>query len=629
MDINRRTILTGGVAAAAVAPAAAQAQAQTPHGAPTKPLTLVNVAARDVLSLDGDWRYSIDPYRDGAAGFHGEQAGYGHRRYDTFNVEATMRANPNALIEYDMELSPTANLPSSWLTHEPTLRRYVGLMWYKRTFTLSGAAGKRAFVHVGAANYATTVFVNGTQIGAHEGGFTPFAFEIPAALVREGENQITLGVDSEATWDTVPPRVTDWENYGGITRGVHIVLTPQTFIDDAWIRLTREGRVAATVRLNGARARNAEVRVRIAALGLTLHGRTDGDGVWTGEAAAPRNLERWSPDRPQLYAVRVETAGDTLRERVGFRTIETRGDQILLNGEPIFLRGICIHEEELGAEPSRIITPENARALLTLAKEGLGCNFVRLAHYPHSEITTRLADELGLLVWSEIPVYWRINWENPRTLETARAMLAENIRRDRNRAAIALWSIGNETPLGEARLRFLAQLAADVRALDDTRLVTAALLTERRTQDGKPLMVLNDPLAEHLDVLGVNTYNGWYSNDALADVPGIAWRSDYGKPMIFSEFGADAKSGFHDAEGTHKFSEEFQAEYYRRTLEMAAKVPFLRGMSPWILKDFRSPRRQHPVYQQGWNRKGLVSPTGGRKQAFAVLAEHYRARAAN
>ncbi|MES1200618.1 MAG: glycoside hydrolase family 2 TIM barrel-domain containing protein [Pseudomonadota bacterium] len=620
MDVSRRTILTGSVAAAAL-PTAASAQAPS-----APPLTLTNVEGRRNIDLSGEWHYSVDPYRDGAAGFHGEQAGYGHRRYDTFNVEETMRANPRALIEYDMVRSATANLPSSWLTHTPQLRYYQGLMWYQRNFVLRAIEGMRVFVHVGASNYATTVFVNGAQIGAHEGGFTSFAFEIPANVIKEGENQITLGVDSEATWDTVPPRVTDWENYGGVTRAVRIVRVPRTFIDDAWVRLRRDGRIAATVRLNGPEASGANLTVRIPALHLTLRGRTNREGVLDVSAAAPAALRRWSPDTPRLYDVQIEGAGDLLHERIGFRTIETRGDQILLNGQPIFLRGICIHEEELGEEPTRNITPENARALLSLAKDGLGCNFVRLAHYPHSEITTRLADEMGIMVWSEVPVYWRINWESAQTLAVARATVAENIRRDRNRAAICLWSIANETPLGDARLRFLSQLADDVRALDDTRLVTAALLTERHDEGGRPVMVLNDPLAAHLDVLGVNTYNGWYTNDALADVPNIGWRSDYGKPMIFSEFGADAKAGFHDPDGTHKFSEEFQAAYYRATLAMTAKVPFLRGMSPWILKDFRSPRRQHPIYQQGWNRKGLVSPTGERKQAFEVLAEFYRHR---
>jgi beta-glucuronidase len=164
----------------------------------------------------------------------------------------------------------------------------------------------------------------------------------------------------------------------------------------------------------------------------------------------------------------------------------------------------------------------------------------------------------------------------------------------------------------------------DVRALDDSRLVTAALLTDRKkTADGGVEMGLNDPLADKLDVLSANTYNGWYSDDALDTLPAMTWRAT-DKPMVFSEFGADALAGFSDPTLMRKFSEDFQKKYYEKTLAMAAKVPTLRGMSPWILKDFRSPRRQHPVYQQGWNRKGLVSPTGRRKPAFWVLQGFYK-----
>lgn len=620
-EISRRALLTSAALAAAAAPSAAQAQ-NSAGEAPAGPV-LVNAESRAGADLSGAWRYSIDPYRDGMAGFHGAAAGYGHRRYDDIDVDAATRANPNALIEYDMQRSDETHLPAAWLAHDPTLRRYVGLMWYQRRFALERLGARRAFIHVGAANYTSNVYVNGTHAGAHEGGFTPYACEV-THLVRAGDNQITIGVDSEATWDSVPPQVTDWENYGGVTREVRVVVTPETFVDDAWARLTREGRIAATVRLNGPRAAGRSVRVRIAALGFVLQGRTGADGVWSGEAAAPTGLARWSPDAPTLYDVAFEAAGDVLHDRVGFRTIAVRGEDILLNGEPIFLRGICLHEEEIGPDPARIITREASAALLRTAKQGLNCNFVRLAHYPHAGITTRVADELGLLVWSEIPVYWRVNWSKPETLSVARRMLAENIRRDRNRASIMFWSVANETPLSEARNAFLQTLCADVRALDDTRLVTAALLNARAEENGRPVMSVRDPLADHLDVLGVNTYNGWYSGDPLASLPAIDWRSDYGKPMILSEFGADAKTGFHDPDLMRKFSETFQAEYYRQTLAMTERISFLRGLSPWILKDFRSPRRQHPVYQAGWNRKGLISETGERKQAFAVLAEHYR-----
>jgi beta-glucuronidase len=238
-----------------------------------------------------------------------------------------------------------------------------------------------------------------------------------------------------------------------------------------------------------------------------------------------------------------------------------------------------------------------------------------------------MADEMGLLVWSEVPVYWLVAWDQPETLATARNMLAENIVRDRNRASIAIWSVANETPVSEARNTFLRQLVADVRRLDDSRLVSAALLVERDAKASVPTMTLADPLAPALDVIAINTYNGWYTPDRLADLPASVWHLPADKPLIFSEFGADAKAGFSDERAApRKFSEQYQAEYYRQTLAMAARIPTLRGLSPWILKDFRSPRRQNPDFQQGWNRKGLISETGQRKKAFQVLADDYAAR---
>ncbi|MDF2383069.1 beta galactosidase jelly roll domain-containing protein [Nostoc ellipsosporum NOK] len=599
----------------------ALALALTPFTASAQ--TLAAADMRPGQSLDGAWHWSVDPYRDGVAGFHGGPPGESTARFQDRIQADEAEKRPTALFEFDMQRSPVTHLPGSWIGHAPEMRYYQGLVWYQRTFDWQPAGpGKRVYLRFGSADYAASVFLNGKPVGKHVGAFTPFAFDV-TALLRPGSNQITLGVDSARTDKDVPPPVTDWETYGGITRSIRLVTVPETFVDDAFVRLGKDGRIAVSARLLGPRAADAPIRLAIPALGAALEGRTDGDGNWTASLAAPRTLQRWSPDSPTLYDVEITAGADRFTDRIGFRTIEVRGDRILLNGKPIFLRGISMHEEELGKAPVRAMSPAAARALFAEIKQGLHGNFVRLAHYPHDEGTTRLADAMGLLVWSEVPVYWRVAWSDADTLATARRMIAENIRRDRNRAAIVLWSVANETPVSDARNAFLRTLISDVRALDDSRLVTAALLSARQ---GK-VMRIDDPLVGDLDVMAINTYNGWYSDDPLAALPSFEWQSPVAKPLIFSEFGADALYGYHDAAAApHKFSEEYQAEYYRRTLEMAARVPFLQGLSPWILKDFRSPRRQHPVYQQGWNRKGLISETGQRKLAFAVLAEDYAKR---
>jgi len=613
-------------------PAAAQRPAPVP--APVLPQAtaqsgplLVSADMRQGTDLSGAWHYSIDPYRAGLAGFHGEAPDAGQQRYRDVDVRREMARDSRVLYEFDLAHSPVTTLPSSWLTEAPELRYYQGLMWYQRSFPVPAERKGRYFLRFGAANYSTVVYLNGKPVGRHEGGFTPFAFEV-TGLLRNGDNQITVGVDSQASATTVPPTVTDWENYGGITRPVRLIVTPDTYVDDAWVRLTRDGRLAVDVHVDGPKAGNRAVRLHIAELGFDQTGTTDAAGNWRATMTAPRALLRWSPDRPKLYDVTIATGDDQWRDRIGFRTIEVRGADILLNGRPIFLRGISLHEEELGSEPTRAISPAAARALLGEIKDGLHGNFVRLAHYPHSEMMTRTADELGLLVWSEVPVYWMVAWSNPDTLANARNMLAENILRDRNRASIAIWSVANETPVTDARNAFLRTLVGDVRHLDDTRLVSAALLVERGQGAGPPVMTMADPLAADLDVLAINTYNGWYTADHLADLSASVWHVPANKPLIFSEFGADARAGFHDLTGPQKFSEEYQAAFYRATLSMADTLPTLRGMSPWILKDFRSPRRQNPDFQQGWNRKGLISETGQRKQAFDVLAGYYAGKAA-
>jgi beta-glucuronidase len=589
--------------------------------------TLAAGDLRPAISLDGAWHYSVDPYRDGEAGFHGEAPGKSSRRYADVDVEAAMKADPTALYEYDMDQSPVVQLPSSWLTHAPEMRYYQGLVWYERKFEARPKAGMRQFLRFGAVNYRATVWLNGKKVGAHEGGFTPFAIEVTGALYP-GENRIVVAADSQASETTIPPAVTDWENYGGITRSVRLIETPSTYVDDAWVRLTPDGRIAVDAKLDGPAAANQPVTLRIPELHLTIGGKSDATGKWSGSVAIPSRLQRWSPDTPKLYDVTVTSGSDTLTDQVGFRTIATRGAQILLNGKPLYLRGISVHEEEIGANPGRVITPQAAHQLLGLVKDGLHGNYVRLAHYPHSEVMTREADRIGLLVWSEIPIYWRVAFDNPKVLEKARTMLAEEIARDRNRASIIIWSIANETPVSPARNAFLFTLADDVHRIDPSRLLSAALLNDRKMVDGHAEMILNDPLSAKVDVVAINTYNGWYTADKLADVPNITWRVPTDKPLLFSELGADAKAGFHDPATMRKESEEYQAAYLRATLKMADKIPTLVGMSPWVLKDFRSPRRQHPVFEQGWNRKGLISETGERKQGFAVLADYYAGKAA-
>ncbi|RJG21276.1 glycoside hydrolase family 2 protein [Massilia cavernae] len=599
--------------------------ASMPAGAQDlRPAFLLTAAQhRDSQDLSGQWTYSKDLYRTGLTDINGWVAKSRMQRYRDIDVAAQEARSGSDFFEFDLDRGPLINVPGAWNAADATLRYYDGLMWFQRKFKSRPLQGSRAFLRFEAVNYRAYVYLNGKEIGKHEGGFTPFVLEVTDAL-RAGDNRLTVGVDSTHDAQSIPTFITDWDLYGGITRPVRLIITPATFIDDATLSLQKNGRISGEVRLQGPQAARQRVSVKIGAL-ATAAAVTDGAGRAVFDIKVPAALERWTPEKPSLYDVQFSAAGDALRDRIGFRTIAVQGNQILLNGKPIFLRGISLHEEEFGPNPARNMTEPASRALLHQIKYGLHGNYVRLSHYPHSEVTLRLADEIGLLVWSEIPVYWTVDWENPAVLRKALVMQAEAVYRDRNRASVILWSVGNETPVSEPRTRFHSAMADNVRALDPTRLISAALLVERRTVDGNEVMAIQDPLVDKLDVLAVNTYAGWYGNDTLNALPGLRWQVPGNRPLILSEFGADALAGYRD-DGNKKFTEEYQAEYYRKTLAMADKIPTVRGMSPWILKDFRSPRREHPVFQNGWNRKGLLSETGVPKQAFGVLADYYRSK---
>jgi len=591
------------LAALAAASAGGAARAATPE-----PSALAFADSRAGVSLDGAWHVIVDPYDNGSLDYRSQPRPHGY-------FEDARPRDKSDLVEYDFARSPTLQVPGDWNTQRPDLLYYEGTIWYQRRFDAALRPDHRAFVQFGAAAQRATVWLNGKRLGAHEGGFTPFAFEV-TGIVRPRDNTIVVRVDNTRRAEALPALNTDWWNYGGLTRSVRLVETPRVFVRAARVQLDRNDAsvVRGFVRLDGARA-PTPVTIEIPEAKATHTVTTDGHGNARFEFAA--TLEPWSPESPRLYDVVVRAADDRVADRIGFRTIATRGTDILLNGKPIFLRGISLHEEALG-RGGRATSRAQAEALLGLAKE-LGCNFVRLAHYPHGDEMTRAADRLGLLVWSEIPVYWTIAWSNVATLAAARAQLAEEIARDGNRASVVLWSVGNETPVSDARNAFLRTLVGDVRAADGTRLVTAAL--EHHAVDART-HVLDDPLGASLDVIGLNEYVGWY--DGLPEkCDTLTWRSAYDKPIVVSEFGADAKAGLH-GDALTRFSEEYQADVYKRQLAMLKKIPALRGLSPWILVDFRSPRRPLPGVQDGWNRKGLVGNDGSKKQAFGVLRDAYR-----
>ncbi len=584
--------------------------------------TLANAPARAALSLNGRWHIIIDPYDNG-------YFNYRLQPYDAAEKPASgyfldrKPANPGELLEYDFDRSPSLTVPGDWNSQDDKLLYYEGTVWYRTKFDYPpGAAGARQFLHFGAANYEAHVYLNGKKLGVHVGGFTPFQFEVTGQLKPAG-NSLVVRVNNQRHPEGVPTVNTDWWNYGGLTRDVTLLETPPLFIRDYTLALQRgtTDRVAGFVQLDHY-AGDRKVKVEIPELKLSTEAAIDRSGRAKFDFTAP-GLVRWSPANPKLYAVTFSTDGDHVTEQLGFRTIEVRGQDILLNGEPVFLRGISLHDEN-PLRGGRTTTAAESRQLLGWAKD-LGCNFVRLAHYPHNDATARTADELGLLLWAEVPVYWTIHWEDPATLANAENQLNELIQRDKNRASIIIWSMANETPVSAPRTEFLKSLVSMTRALDPTRLISAAM--ERHSPPDDPLTsIVEDPLAEVTDLCSFNEYVGWYFG-TIDDCARMKWVIPYEKPVIISEFGADALQGLH-GDKRARFTEEYQEDLYRQTLPMLEKIPQLRGLTPWILCDFRSPRRPLPNIQDGWNRKGLIGENGTPKKAFAVLREYYAKKAA-
>jgi beta-glucuronidase len=568
------------------------------------PTLLVAVDQRPVLSLNGDWHYILDPYQNGLGG--------GRSGYST---DEELPAGSNKLLEFDFAKSPTIKVPGDWNTQKELLEYYEGGFWYERHFLYQPQAGHRSFLHIGAANYKARAWVNGELVCTHEGGFTEFDCEVTRA-VKAGDNSVVIFVDSTRIADGVPTVKTDWWNYGGLTRDVSIVTVPDSFIDDFDLHLDRATRskIEGYVHVEGAHA-GAQVSVDVPEAKLHTQGVTDADGRVEISIAAP-GLSLWSPENPKLYHVVLKAGDDALTDEIGFRTIEVSGSRILLNGKSIVLNGTCIHGEA-PYTAGRVDNDAQAATLLGWVKE-LGGNFARLAHYPHDEHMTRTADRLGILLWSEVPVYWAVQFDKEDVYAKSQQQLHEEIRRDRDKASVILWSIANETPNNATRTAFLTRSAEFVHHEDPTRLVTAALLVRGDLKT----KYIDDPLGKALDVIGFNEYIGWYEGTP-ASADATEWKVAYDKPLIVSEFGGEGIAGMHGAVD-QRWTEEFQAEIYRHQIGMLNKITQLRGSTAWILMDFRSPIRNLAGMQDGYNRKGLVSDQGKKKAAFFVLQKAYK-----
>jgi len=539
-------------------------------------------------SLNGIWKWVFDQY---------ESVLRSHLGF----VSATAKKHVDTIFPPDWRMM---RIPCSWNLAAPELLHYDGALLFQRQFSYRRPPrNRRVFLCFEASYYQTRVWLNGAEIGMHNGGFTPFEFDITEHL--RTRNTLHVWVDASRRAEWVPCCLTDWYNYGGIFRPVFLEERPRDAIRHFFV-FYRGGKVHVRIETTGRRMGHAILEIPELSVRQDLK-------VYNRRCRAAITCQPilWSPAKPKCYRVRCLYGNDVIEEHIGFRTIEARAGRIWLNGQPLKLKGVCLHEE--AAPRGRALTAADRRLIFDTAR-ALGLNFLRLAHYPHAREMALEADRRGILLWEEIPVYWYIQFTNPQTYHDAANQLTELIRRDCNRASVAMWSVANETPeYYENRTRFISDLAVLARKLDPSRPITAAIFKRNENQK----ITVADPLAASLDILGVNQYGGWYAGtwDDLKHFANIHYPD---KPVIISEFGADAKKGLH---GRGKFTEDYQRALYRHTLTAIRQNPYIQGVTPWILFDFRSPNRIN-IHQNGFNRKGLVD--ADRKRRKLAFYEYQR-----
>ena len=619
------------------------------------------IDSRQIITLNGEWSYIVDPMNNGLpeSSFFG---GFPKNKTQITGME---------LIEYNFETAAKIQIPGAWNAADEKLFFYRGPVWLYKKFKYSPKKESLTHLYIEGSNFTTRIFINGSIVGKFEGGYVPFNFEISEHL-KDGENILLVQTDNTLNKSSVPTQKTDWWPWGGIVGDVYIVETPKLFIRNAYLQLNPENFTQALFKLEmNNKFAGQEISLEIPELQFSNKFITNSSGAITENIKI--NPQLWSPSNPKLYEVIISSANESIRDEIGFRSIKAQGQKIYLNNTEVRFKGIAMHSEPIGID-GPAFSQEHFKELLLTAKE-LNINFVRAAHYPYTRHLAKIADQFGLMLWEEAPVYWNIDWDNPETLAIAKNQITRLVQRDQNRASVVVWSVANETPLSESRMKFLHALLSEIELTDSSRLTTAALLSGSEEQFRSLVLVLAlqgaksqwvdpkekaifksildqanisidrelnfslsiaDPLGESLDLISYNEYFGWYYVTFFTDqmmisegtlrelmfevMPKIKISSIFNKPIHISEFGAGAKYGNH----TNKiWSEEYQAKLYKHQLEMLSNNPQIQGISPWVFKDFRAMLRPLPGIQDFYNRKGLIDENGNKKEAFKVLADFY------
>jgi len=576
----------------------------------------VNRFERETIDLSGFWYFKTDP----------EGKGEAERWFEEERLTGWDRLY----------------VPCPWNEQDSVYTWYMGIAWYSRSFYIpKDWNGKAVSMFFEGVNYRAKVWVNKTLLGEHEGGFTPFCFRVEDKLRFGCDNRVFVMVDNTLTKKTIPPgegmnrTYFDFFHYGGIHREVYLVATSKTYVSDVTVRTDIEdgrGIVNASVSVvnETGEARFFQLILKVLDPDEALI--EDSETIFL-EASSSKIVEKkivvdnaklWCPENPHLYKLVTIIAYngeevDAVETRFGIRTISVDNGRILLNGRPVFLKGFGRHEDFpiLGKTLNGAILRKDFGLM-----RDLGCNSFRTSHYPYSKTHMDLADEYGFLVILEMPTVglWQgvERLDDPEIIDKVRKIIREAIQRDKNRPSVIMYSLFNEPDSRREEFRTLLKEAIEeAKKNDSTRPLTFA-----------SCMHLEDKALDMVDVLSFNFYYGWYTlcgdleaaSRALSSVLDELHKKHPDKPIIVTEFGADAITGVH-RDPPEMWSEEYQAELIKTYWNIILSKKYVVGGHIWNFADFRvgqSPGRTT------LNRKGIFTRTRDPKLSARIVKELFR-----
>lgn len=570
-----------------------------------------------IMKLNGAWRFIVDQDPEYHKGYDYSRAG--------------------SLRHWD-----TATVPGCWNCYGDKYDLFEGVAWFVREFQIDELPERPvAFLYFEGINYLADIFLNGKRIGTHEGGYTPFPVDASSAIQR-GNNRLAVRVDNRHLRMKFPP-VLGWYNYGGIHRDVSLIITNRTQIVEFNIEaIPEDERAVGQISI---KAEPAEESMLIKAKVLEMSGKPvwEGKSAGTGEwklSFALKEAKLWSPKTPFLYRCEVELiSGKTVLDNrnctFGIRRLEVQGNRIIHNGETLRLKGMCY----LFDHPASGMTFDPSVVAADLDDlQAMGVNCLR-SHFPPPSFFLDECDRRGIMLWLEVPIYCLspkasetgTAFANPAYQTLALNMLREMVAHARNHPSVIIWSVGNEcnTDHPEA-VAFFRDCVGLVRSLDHTRLIAYA-----------SLYGAVGCVADLVDVIGINEYWGWYDRinqsgegekgktENYHSEPDLSplekcldEKSKLGKPLLISEFGADAKPGYLSS-GCELWSEDYQALLFKKQMEFFARYPAIAGTFPFVYADYRDPSKCVNQYWHGLNLKGVVDYHRGHKLAWETMREFY------